>query len=53
MLNLQPKDIIAAIGMIGVVISQFAGFAGSLDALISLAIGFYFGHRKTGHDTGK
>ena len=50
---LQPKDIIALVGLIGVVISQFAGFAGSLDSLIALGVGLYFGHRKSRHDIGQ
>ena len=51
--SIQPKDIIAFIGVIGIFITQFAGVASTLESIIALAIGFYVGHRKSRHDIGQ
>ena len=48
-----PKDIIAFFAILGAVIVQLAGAADTLSALITLVVGFYFGHRKSGQDVGK
>lgn len=48
-----PKDIIAFFAILGAVITQFAGTADTLSSLIALVVGFYFGHRKSGQDSGK
>lgn len=50
---LGAKDVIAFVALLGVFISQIAGFADTLTNLIAMGVGFYIGHRKSGQDTGK
>lgn len=49
---LMPKDIIAVIVIIGMVILKLKGLNGGLDTALALIIGYYFGHRTTKIDNG-
>jgi len=51
--NFQAKDFIAVITLISIVLLKFHGLDGQLDAVGALVIGYYFGHRKDGVDSGK
>jgi len=53
MKNLQPKDLIAVILILCYVFLQVNGMGDKLNDLLAVLIGYYFGLRKTGHDTGK
>lgn len=52
MKTLQPKDIIAILVLISVVFLLFNKIDGPLTSLIPLVVGYYFGHRKSGNDSG-
>ena len=53
MKSYSPKDLVAVF-IIGVfVLMKLKGVNGSLDAIVALIIGYYFGHRKSGIDNGK
>ena len=49
---LMPKDIIAIILVIGIMILKSYGFDGYLDAVFALIVGYYFGHRQSKIDNG-
>jgi len=53
MLQFKPKDIIAILCIIFVLVFKYKGFNGQLDAILSLIIGYYFAHRINGDDQGK
>ncbi len=50
--NLKPKDLVAVVALIVIVVLKLNGFDGALDSLIALIVGYYFGHRQNGIDTG-
>ena len=50
--KLKPKDLIAAIILVGVIILKYNGFDGKLDAILTLIVGYYFAHRVDGIDKG-
>ena len=52
MKNIRPKDLIALVILIGVGILKYKGFDGKLDAILTLIVGYYFGHRVDGIDKG-
>lgn len=52
MLKLKPKDIIAALVIIGFIALRLKGINGGLDATIALILGYYFVKRTTGTDNG-
>lgn len=53
MTYLKPKDIIATVIIVCVTFLLFTGYTGPLTEVISLLIGYYFGHRTQGVDSGK
>ena len=50
--NFRPKDIIATITMIGIVVLKSLGYNGGLDTAGALILGYYFAHRRDGTDNG-
>ncbi len=50
---LKPKDIIAILVLVCFVFLIFNGITSPLNEIVTLAIGYYFGHRKQGVDTGE
>ena len=50
--SLQPKDLVALVTMVGILILKFKGFDGKLDAAAALILGYYFAHRQNGSDKG-
>lgn len=53
MQNFKPKDIVAFLIIIGLVIFKLTGHNGSLDVAVAVIVGYYFAHRKIGDDTGQ
>ena len=53
MLNIKPKDIIAAIVILGFIFMRLKGFDGGLDAGVAVILGYYFVKRQNGQDCGK
>ncbi len=51
-MSVQPKDVIAGIVIIGLVVLKIFGLNGELDTAVALIIGYYFGHRITKVDNG-
>lgn len=49
---LQPKDIIAVVALISLVLLKFYQNDASIDPLITLIIGYYFAKRHQGTDGG-
>jgi hypothetical protein len=52
MTGIKAKDIIAVVIFLLVAVLQFAGYEGNLDAVIAVVVGYYFGHRDSGVDSG-
>ncbi len=52
LLKFHPKDFVAALVVIFILIFKLKGFDGELDAMMALIIGYYFAHRKDGDDKG-
>ena len=50
--NLRPKDIIALISLIVLILLQVYQGTGDIDALISMIMGYYFAKRQGGADNG-
>lgn len=50
--NFKPKDIIALVVLVGLLGLKFQGVDGQLDMIGALILGYYFAHRKDGHDNG-
>lgn len=48
----KPKDLIAAITIIGIFVLKYKGVDGQLDTVAALILGYYFAHRKNGDDNG-
>ena len=51
-LNLQPKDIIAILVIVALVLFKLTGHNGYFDTPVALVIGYYFAHRKDKSDKG-
>ena len=45
--NLQPKDIIALLTVVSMILARIAGIASEMDAIVALILGYYFAKRKT------
>lgn len=52
MVQFQPKDFIAIISLITMLILKFRGADGQVDIAIALILGYYFAHRADGIDKG-
>lgn len=52
MFKVGPKDYIAALTIVFILALKLRGIDGSLDAILALIIGYYFGHRTTNVDNG-
>lgn len=52
MYDIQPKDAVAVIIIFAFVILEVAGLDGQLFPLVALIVGYYFGHRESGVDSG-
>jgi len=52
MVNLKPKDIIAIVLVVCITFLLFSGYEGPLTEIITLLVGYYFGHRVTKLDSG-
>jgi len=50
--SFKPKDIIAILILVSAVFLIFNGFESQLNEIIALVVGYYFGHRTTGVDSG-
>ena len=50
--NFKPKDAIAMIMLLGILLMKLRGIDGGLDTAGALIIGYYFGHRTTKIDNG-
>ena len=50
--RLKPKDVIAAVTIISVMILKYKGLDGQLDLILALIVGYYFGHRQSKVDNG-
>lgn len=48
----MPKDIIAVVVIVGLIIFKLTGHNGSLDTAFALIIGYYFAHRADKVDPG-
>lgn len=53
MIPFKPKDIIAIVVVIALIVLKITGHNGSLDVTIAIIIGYYFGHRHSGTDIGR
>jgi len=51
-INFQPKDVIAILVIIALVIFKLTGHNGTLDAIVALIVGYYFAKRDGGDDKG-
>lgn len=49
---LRPKDIIAIIIIVGVVVMKFYGIDSGLNGAIGMMMGYYFVKRESGQDIG-
>ena len=52
-MKFKPKDIIAALVVIGYFTARFRNINGNLDAVLFLILGYYFVKRTNGADNGK
>ena len=50
---LQPKDVIAILVLVSFVFLTFNGIDSPLTEVVTLMLGYYFGHRNSGVDDGK
>ena len=48
----RPKDIVAVVLIISIVVLKLYGINGSLDTVFALIVGYYFGHRRSKVDHG-
>lgn len=46
MSKLKPRDIIALLTICGLIAFKLTGHNGSLDAVVAMIIGYYFGRRR-------
>ena len=52
MSKLKPKDLIAIVIIMGVIVLKFYNIDSGLNGALGLMVGFYFGARTDGRDTG-
>lgn len=52
MTNLHPKDVIAGLVLILIVILKLKGIASDFDTIAALILGYYFAKRANGQDKG-
>lgn len=52
MLNFKPKDVIALLTLLVIILVKLKGVNGTLDAAFGLILGYYFAHRTSGTDKG-
>lgn len=50
---LKAKDIVAVVIIVCITFLLFTGYTGPLTEVISLLVGYYFGHRKAGVEGGE
>ena len=50
--TLQPKDLIALLMIAGIIVLKVTKVDTGFDTYAALIIGYYFGQRHTGDDTG-
>ncbi len=50
--KLKPKDIVALLVIIGLILFKLTGHNGSLDTVVALIVGYYFVKRENGSDKG-
>ncbi len=50
--KLKAKDMIALTIILAMVLFKMTGHNGTLDVAAAIVVGYYFGHRKDGTDTG-
>ena len=48
----MPKDLIALVLILGLIAFKLTGHDGSLDTVVAVIVGYYFGHRKDKIDPG-
>lgn len=53
MANFRPKDFVAMLVVVLIFTLVIVKANHSFDAILAMIIGFYFGHRASGVDTGK
>ena len=51
--TLQPKDIVALVIILGLIIFKLTGHNGTFDVPVGVIVGYYFAKRKNGVDTGR
>ena len=51
--NFKPKDVIAALVIVGFFVLKALGTNGALDPAMFLILGYYFVKRQNGADNGK
>lgn len=49
---LHGKDIVAVVMVLAMVALKYQGYDGGLDSMLTLIVGYYFGHRVSGIDSG-
>lgn len=49
---IKPKDVIAIVALIVLIMLKVYQGQGNIDALISLVVGYYFAKRQNGTDNG-
>lgn len=52
-MKFQVKDVMAIVLLVLLVALKFIGYNGLVDSSIALIVGYYFGARRTGRDTGQ
>ena len=50
--KIQPKDIIATVAILVLVVLKIYQGQGDIDSLVSLILGYYFAKRQNGTDSG-
>ena len=50
--KLKPKDIVALLVIIGLILFKLTGNNGSLDVAVAVVVGYYFVKRENGQDKG-
>ena len=53
MFPFTPKDTIALVVILGLIILKLTDHNGSLDVAVALILGYYFAHRRNGTDPGR
>ena len=50
--NFKPKDVIAGLTLLIIMVLKLSGKDSLLDGAIALILGYYFAHRRNGTDNG-